>query len=30
MIDGLLMVMPYPHLSYDALAGLCQGVRLWY
>ncbi len=25
MIDGLLMVMPYPHLSYDALAGLCQG-----
>ncbi|MCU0519528.1 MAG: substrate-binding domain-containing protein [Anaerolineae bacterium] len=25
MIDGLLMVMPYPHLSYEALAELCQG-----
>ncbi len=25
MIDGLLMVMPYPHLSYDALTELCQG-----
>ncbi len=25
MIDGLLMVMPYPHLSYEALVELCQG-----
>ena len=25
IIDGLLMVMPYPHLSYEALDELCQG-----
>ncbi len=25
IIDGLLMVMPYPHLSYEALEELCQG-----
>jgi LacI family transcriptional regulator len=25
MIDGLLMVMPFPHLSYEDLTDLCQG-----
>jgi DNA-binding LacI/PurR family transcriptional regulator len=25
MVDGLLMVMPYPHLSYEELTTLCQG-----
>jgi DNA-binding LacI/PurR family transcriptional regulator len=25
MIDGLLFLMPYPHLSYDDLSDLCQG-----
>jgi LacI family transcriptional regulator len=25
MVDGLLMIMPYPHLDYDELVELCQG-----
>jgi len=25
MVDGLLMIMPYPHLDYEELTGLCQG-----
>jgi LacI family transcriptional regulator len=25
MVDGVLMVMPYPHLTYDELYTLCQG-----